>query len=99
MNKHRTSLYLVKTFVASILVLMACALIIKLPMHRAAAQQPSVYAIRNAKIVTVTGATIERGTVIIREGKIADVGARVTVPANAKIIDATGLSVYPGMID
>ncbi|MBL8203968.1 MAG: amidohydrolase family protein [Blastocatellia bacterium] len=59
----------------------------------------AVYAIRNAKIVTVTGATIEKGTVIIRDGKIADVGANVSVPSNAKVIDATGLSVYPGLID
>ena len=59
----------------------------------------AVYAIRNAKIVTVTGATIDKGTVLIRDGKIADVGANVSVPANAKVIDATGLSVYPGLID
>ncbi len=59
----------------------------------------AVYAIRNAKIVTVTGATIEKGTVLIRDGKIAEVGATVRVPADAKVIDATGLSVYPGLID
>ena len=59
----------------------------------------SVYAIRNAKIVTVSGATIEKGTVLIRDGKIVDVGANVSIPANAKIVDATGLSVYPGLID
>ncbi|MFN7930531.1 MAG: amidohydrolase family protein [Blastocatellia bacterium] len=59
----------------------------------------AVYAIRNAKIVTVTGATIDKGTVLIRDGKIAEIGATVRVPAEAKVIDATGLSVYPGMID
>ncbi|HKQ74565.1 MAG TPA: amidohydrolase family protein [Blastocatellia bacterium] len=64
-----------------------------------AQQAANVYAIRNAKIVTVTGTIIERGTVLIRDGKIAELGARVTVPANAKLIDATGLSVYPGLID
>lgn len=58
-----------------------------------------VIAIRNAKIVTVTGETIPRGTVVIKDGKILALGATVTAPANAKIIDATGLSVYPGMID
>lgn len=58
-----------------------------------------LYAIRNARIVTVTGATIERGTVVIRDGKIAAVGANVSVPSNAKVIDASGLSVYPGLID
>jgi len=60
---------------------------------------PGVYAIRNARVVTVTGATIERGTVVIRNGKIEAVGANVSVPKDAKLIDATGLSVYPGLID
>jgi len=55
--------------------------------------------IRNARIVTVTGPVIERGTVVIANGKIAAVGADVQAPANARVIDATGLSVYPGMID
>lgn len=58
-----------------------------------------VLAIRNAKIVTVTGETIPRGTIVIKDGKIAALGATVAVPPNAKVIDATGLSVYPGMID
>jgi imidazolonepropionase-like amidohydrolase len=57
------------------------------------------YAIRNARIVTVTGPVIERGTVVISNGKIAAVGANVSAPSGAKIIDATNLSVYPGMID
>jgi len=64
------------------------------------AQSPSeTYAIRNARIVTVTGPVIEKGTVVISKGKIAAVGANVTVPQGATSIDATGLSVYPGMID
>ena len=56
-------------------------------------------AIRNAKIVTVTGATIEHGTVVVKDGKIAAAGANIPIPKAAKVIDATGLSVYPGMID
>jgi len=47
-----------------------------------------VYAIRNARIVTVSGAEIENGTVIIRVGKIEAVGANATVPAGAQEIDA-----------
>lgn len=57
------------------------------------------FAIRNARIVTVSGADIENGTVVIRDGKIAAIGTAVDVPANARNIDARGLSVYPGMID
>lgn len=57
------------------------------------------YAIRNAHIVTVSGADIDNGTVVIRDGKIEAVGANVNVPSGAKQIDAHGLFVYPGMID
>jgi len=59
----------------------------------------SVFAIRNAHIVTVSGPDIDNGTVVIRDGKIEAVGASVNVPAGAQTIDARGLSVYPGMID
>jgi imidazolonepropionase-like amidohydrolase len=57
------------------------------------------FAIRNARIVTVSGADIENGTIVIRDGKIAAIGTAVDVPTNARNIDARGLSVYPGMID
>ena len=57
------------------------------------------FAIRNARIVTVSGPDIENGTVVIRDGKIEAVGASVSVPAGAQTIDGRGLSVYPGMID
>src|SRR6201988_1574803 len=56
-------------------------------------------AIRNAKIVTVSGPDIERGTIVIRDGKIEAVGANVSVPAGVQTIDGRSLSVYPGMID
>src|ERR687894_3203376 len=57
------------------------------------------YAITNARIVTVTGPIIERGTVVIRNGLIAVAGANVTAPSDARVIDGTGLTVYPGLID
>jgi imidazolonepropionase-like amidohydrolase len=57
------------------------------------------FAIRNARIVTVSGPDIENGTVVIRDGKIEAVGANVSVPGGAQTIDGRGLSVYPGMID
>jgi imidazolonepropionase-like amidohydrolase len=57
------------------------------------------FAIRNGHVYTVSGADIPNGTVVISGGKITAVGANVQVPANATIIDATGLSVYPGMIE
>ena len=57
------------------------------------------FAITNARIVTVSGAVIENGTIVISNGKIAAIGANASVPAGAEKIDGTGLSVYPGMID
>src|ERR1044071_7253960 len=59
----------------------------------------NVYAITNARIVTVSGPTIERGTVVIRDGLIAAVGASVAAPPDARTIDGTWLTVYPGFID
>jgi imidazolonepropionase-like amidohydrolase len=57
------------------------------------------YAITNARIVPVSGADIARGTVVIRNGLIAAVGANVAAPADARTIDGAGLTVYPGLID
>ncbi|HVF26966.1 MAG TPA: amidohydrolase family protein [Pyrinomonadaceae bacterium] len=57
------------------------------------------YAITNARIVVGSGPVVERGTVVIRNGLIASVGANVAAPADARVIDGTGLTVYPGLID
>jgi hypothetical protein len=57
------------------------------------------YAITNAKIVTVSGATIEKGTIVVRNGLIDAVGANLQAPADAQVFDATGLTVYPGFFD
>lgn len=59
----------------------------------------STYAIRNARIVVVSGPAIENGTLIIRNGKIEAVGTGVAVPPGAQEIDARGLTIYPGMMD
>ncbi|PYT53156.1 MAG: imidazolonepropionase [Acidobacteria bacterium] len=65
----------------------------------ASAQSPTTYAVTHAKIFTLAGAPIEDGTLVIRDGKIAAVGASVEVPAGAQAIDAKGLQVYPGLFD
>ena len=57
------------------------------------------YAITNAKIVTVSGATIDKGTVVVRNGLIFAVGANVMAPSDATVLDAGGATVYPGFID
>lgn len=57
------------------------------------------FAIRNAHIFPVSGPDIANGTVVISNGKIQAVGANVTIPPGAQVIDGTGLNVYPGMMD
>ena len=60
---------------------------------------PGTYVIRGGTVVPVVGAKIPNGTVLISGGKIQAVGANVAAPQGATVIDATGLFVYPGMID
>lgn len=57
------------------------------------------YSITNARIVTVSGPTIEKGTIVIRDGLIEAVGANAKSPADAQVFDGTGLTVYPGFFD
>ena len=56
-------------------------------------------AITGGKVYPVSGPVIENGTVLIRDGSIAAVGANVAVPANAQRIDATGKVVTPGLVN
>src|SRR5262245_56096030 len=65
----------------------------------AVGETPSIVAIKNAKIVPVAGPAIAKGTVVIRNGLIEAVGAGVTEPADAWVVDGEGLTVYPGLID
>ena len=65
----------------------------------ASADAPNVYAIKGAKIVPVSGAPIGSGTVVIRNGLIEAVGAAVEAPADARVIEGNGMTVYPGLID
>lgn len=69
------------------------------PAVRAQRNAIETYAITNARIVPVSGAVIERGTVVIRNGLITAVGAQVSAPADARVIDGAGLTIYPGLID
>lgn len=56
-------------------------------------------AVTNARILTGTGTTIENGTVVVRDGRIAAVGRDVPVPAGATVIDGRGKVVTPGLIN
>ncbi len=60
---------------------------------------PSIILIQNATVLTVTKGTIEHGSVLIKDGKIAEVGTDIKAPSGAQVIDGTGMYVTPGIID
>ena len=60
---------------------------------------PPTYALQNARIVTMAGAIIDSGMLVMRDGRIAAVGADVAAPLDAIVIDASGWTLYPGFID
>src|SRR6266487_787988 len=70
-------------------------------------QYPSTYQrhpnppvlIRNATIMTAAGQEIQGGSILFRDGRIVAVGANVTAPTDATIVDGTGKWVTPGVID
>ena len=50
----------------------------------------SILVLKNAKVVTVTGKTYEKGVVVIENGRIKSVGANPRVPKGAKVLDLSG---------
>src|SRR5262245_1887229 len=56
-------------------------------------------AIEHATIYHITSEVITDGTILIHDGKIAEVGTNVPIPAGAQRINGTGMHVMPGMID
>jgi imidazolonepropionase-like amidohydrolase len=88
----------------SVLRLSLCAAILsagtlRAPAATPTADAPPVILIQNATILTVTKGTIEHGSVLIKDGKISEVGAGVKAPSGAQVIDGTGMFVTPGIID
>lgn len=69
------------------------------PKAPAADASPSNFMLRGGSVHTVSGATIENGSVLVRDGKIVGVGKNLTAPEGYKIIDVHGEQIYPGMID
>lgn len=70
-----------------------------LALGAAAAPAQDALAIVGGKIIPVKGAPIEGGVILIRGGKIEAVGKDLTVPVDAKVIDAKGKVVAPGFIE
>ncbi len=80
---------------AGVLVLAATLTLLPDP----AGAQQNDWAITGGTVITVTGAVIENGTVLITDGIITAVGRNVPIPAGVERFDAAGLFVYPGLID
>src|SRR3954471_486616 len=59
----------------------------------------AVVALRGATIHTSAGPVLRNGIIILRDGKIADVGSGISIPTGARVIDLTGKEIIPGMID
>ncbi|MDQ6707522.1 MAG: amidohydrolase, partial [Acidobacteriota bacterium] len=71
-----------------------CLYLISLTLTTAA--PPTAF--RNATILTVTKGTV-KGNVLVRDGKIAEIGENVTIPIGTNVIDASGMYVMPGIVD
>ncbi len=66
---------------------------------RGQAAHGEIYALVGGRVFTVSGPVIEKGTVVLRDGLVDAVGAGVAVPVGARVIDVTGLTVTPGLVD
>jgi imidazolonepropionase-like amidohydrolase len=78
-------------------ILIVAILLLLLPLQ--ALTKGEVLAIKGGEIHTVSGGVIKTGTVLIEDGKILSVGKSISIPRGAKVIDAKGLIVTPGIID
>jgi Amidohydrolase family len=61
--------------------------------------EPQYFAIRGAKIVPVSGPPVEGATIVVAHGIITAIGKDVTIPPDAWVIEGSGLTVYPGLVD
>jgi imidazolonepropionase-like amidohydrolase len=63
------------------------------------ASRGEIYALVGGRVFPVSGPVLEKGTVVLRDGLVDAVGASVVVPVGARVIDVTGLTVTPGLVD
>jgi imidazolonepropionase-like amidohydrolase len=76
--------------------LWSLACLVAVPAH---AEKADVYALVGAKVFTVSGPVLESATVVLRDGLVEAVGTGVAVPRDARVIEAKGLVLTPGLID
>lgn len=61
--------------------------------------QPDAVVFKNARIIVSPGQTLDKAHLFVRSGRVVAIGPDVQIPADAEVIDAEGLSIYPGFID
>ena len=57
------------------------------------------FALTNATIITAPGNTLTESTIVVKNGLVIGVGSDAAIPADAQVIDASGLFIYPVFID
>lgn len=85
-----------------LLILLSCSLLFAQSTQQVEGirkNTPAVHALKNLTIIQSPGKKIQKGTIFIRDGVIQSVGANVTIPADAREWDCTGLTAYAGLID
>ncbi len=60
---------------------------------------PTVHALIHARVVVAAGRVLDKGTIVIRDGVLTAVGSQIPVPADARVWDLSGKTIYPGLID
>ncbi|MAV35258.1 MAG: hypothetical protein CMJ59_07340, partial [Planctomycetaceae bacterium] len=60
---------------------------------------PAFYAVTDVRIVVAPGEVLERGSLVIRDGVIIAVGAKVKIPAGARVVSKSGRTIFPGLMD
>lgn len=88
---------ILKTFCASILALLPVVAMAQID-GEFVKPRTGKFLLKNATVVTVTKGTLNNASVLLENGKIAQVGTNITA-ADAEVIDCTGMFIYPGMID
>src|SRR5687767_9886106 len=93
--------YIRKSAFLMLTCLALASLVVAQQKPAAGAATSGAIALRGGKVMTITKGTIENGVVVIADGKITAVGpaGSTTIPRGARVIDVTGMTVYPGLID
>jgi len=88
----RRTRYRLFLFSLALIFLSAASLRSEADLHR-------VWAVKDARIITLSGPPIEKGNLVIRDGLIEAAGANIPIPKDAEVIDGSKLTVYPGLMD